>query len=92
MSLPLRHAQQIALDVDLVPQVVVQNLGGHLGAHIDHGNATNNACSQGRQDLRAYTEESTDPNRYTSKAKFCFCKDNKRMIIMSVDLLHIPRT
>ncbi len=26
-------------------------------------------------------KESTDPNRYTAKAKFCFCKNNKRMII-----------
>jgi len=26
------------------------------GSHIDHGNATNNTCSQGRQDLRAYTD------------------------------------
>ena len=30
VAAPLRHAQQIAQDVDLVPQVVVQNLGGHL--------------------------------------------------------------
>jgi hypothetical protein len=26
-------------------------------------------------------KESTDPNRYTAKAKFCFCKNNKRRII-----------
>ena len=26
-------------------------------------------------------KESTDPNRYTARAKFCFCKNNKRMII-----------
>jgi hypothetical protein len=28
--------------------------------------------------------ESTDPNRYTAQAKFCFCKNNKRMIIISI--------
>jgi hypothetical protein len=27
-------------------------------------------------------KESTDPNRYTAKAKFCFCKNNKRTIII----------
>ena len=32
--------------------------------------------------LNSLLEESTDPNRYTAKAKFCFCKNNKRMIIM----------
>ncbi len=34
--------------------------------------------------LNSLLEESTDPtdpNRYTAKAKFCFCKNNKRMII-----------
>ena len=25
---------------------------------------------------------STDPNWYTAKAKFCFCKNNKRIIII----------
>ena len=34
--------------------------------------------------LNSLLEESTDPNRYTSKAKFCFCKNNKRMIIMYI--------
>ena len=32
--------------------------------------------------LNSLLEESTDPNRYTAKAKFCFCKNNKRMIII----------
>ena len=39
--------------------------------------------------LNSLLEESTDPNRYTAKAKFCFCKNNKRMIIgftLSVNL------
>ena len=31
--------------------------------------------------LNSLLEESTYPNRYTAKAKFCFCKNNKRMII-----------
>jgi len=31
--------------------------------------------------LNSLLEESTNPNRYTAKAKFCFCKNNKRMII-----------
>ena len=31
--------------------------------------------------LNSLLEESTDPNRYTAKAKFCFCKNNKRIII-----------
>jgi len=30
VTAPLRHTQQIERDVDLVPQMVVQNLGGHL--------------------------------------------------------------
>jgi hypothetical protein len=33
--------------------------------------------------LNSLLEESTDPNRYTAKAKFCFCKNNKRMIIIT---------
>ena len=33
--------------------------------------------------LNSLLEESTDPNRYTAKAKFCFCKNNKRMIIIA---------
>ena len=32
--------------------------------------------------LNSLLEESTDPNRYTAKAKFCFCKNNKRIIII----------
>ena len=32
--------------------------------------------------LNSLLEESTNPNRYTAKAKFCFCKNNKRMIII----------
>ena len=34
--------------------------------------------------LNSLLEESTDPNRYTAKAKFCFCKNNKRMIIKPI--------
>jgi len=35
--------------------------------------------------LNSLLEESTDPNRYTAKAKFCFCKNNKRTIIIKAD-------
>jgi len=30
---------------------------------------------------RLMIKESTDPNWYTAKAKFCFCRNNKRTII-----------
>ena len=40
--------------------------------------------------LNSLLEESTDPNRYTAKAKFCFCKNNKRMIIISVGARKLP--
>jgi hypothetical protein len=39
--------------------------------------------------LNSLLEESTDPNRYTAKAKFCFCKNNKRMII--IELIEEPQ-
>ena len=38
-----------------------------------------------------HDKESTNPNRYTVRAKFCFCKNSRRMIIRGAGLVDTPR-